>query len=182
MALVTAVGLAAALLFIDWAMLLIVSAVIAGVVAPLHLGIAMVTEDFSYGLLRRVAGWVLRAVAFVLMICGYAVSIGLATLPLLGLVAASAWYIFVEPTTSQDPANLSDEELCAAWQFSCAVLETCRTPEDLQSVANLRSRYLDEFERRRPDAFTEWLNAGPQAASHAADYFIRGHHGGDPAA
>lgn len=181
-----AIGLAAALVFIDWGSLLIAFVVTVGVIAPVHLSIAMVTEDLSYGLLRLVFRWGVRAAALVLTVCGYAASIGLFTLPLLGVVAVSAWFVFAgsdskapagEPGMLPEPAGLSDEELCGAWRRSFAVLEACQTPEEQQAVAELRSRYLDELERRRPETFAEWLAAGPKAAKDAAGYFVRGRHG-----
>jgi hypothetical protein len=177
-----AIGLVAALVFVDWATLLIAFVVTVGVIAPIHLSIAAVTEDLSFGLLRMVFRWSVRAAAVVLVICGFAASIGFATLPLLGVVAVSAWFVFAGPTSKPpagesgmlpEPASLSDEELCGAWRRSFAVLEACRTPDDRQAVVELRSRYLDEFERRRPEAFAEWLNAGPTATKDAAVYFVR---------
>jgi hypothetical protein len=184
------IGLVAALVFVDWATLFIAFVVTVGVIAPIHLSIAAVTEDLNYGLLRMVLRWAVRAAAVVLVICGFVASIGWATLPLLGVVAVSAWFVFggpmgealsqasvAEPEMLPEPAGLSDEELCGAWRRSFVVLEACRTPEDRQAVAELRSRYLDEFERRRPEAFAEWLNAGPKAAKDAALYFGRGERG-----
>lgn len=176
----TAFGLVAALVFVDWGALLIAFVVTIGVIAPIHLSIAAVTEDLSLGLLRMVLRWSVRAAGFVLVVCGFAASIGLATLPLLGVVAVSAWYVFAgassKPPVGElgmlpEPGSLSDEELCGAWRRSFAVLEACRTPEDRQTVAELRSRYLDEFERRRPEAFAEWLKAGPKATKDATVYF-----------
>lgn len=130
-----AVGLAAVLVFIDWATVLIVFAVTVGVIAPLHLSIALVTEDLSYGLLRLVFSWSVRAAALVLTICGYAASIGLATVPLLGVVAVSAWFVFAgsvskalarESEMLPEPAGLGDEEL---WGVAAEFRSTGRLPD-----------------------------------------------------
>lgn len=103
-------GLTGALMFIDWATLGIVFVVIVGLVAPIHLSIAMVTEGFTYGLLRMVVSWAVRAAVLILTLCGYAAAIGLATLPLLGLVALSAWFVFGVPRRREIDRYLSSGE------------------------------------------------------------------------
>jgi hypothetical protein len=86
------------------------------------------------------------------------------------------------PLKSLDPVNLtevSDEDLCLAWRRSFTELQTCTTDEQRLAVVAARNAYLDELERRAPEAFSQWLDSGPRAAGNPAKFFSpHTNHGG----
>jgi hypothetical protein len=55
---------------------------------------------------------------------------------------------------------LSIEELCGVWCETTAVLQQGAGMRDRQAVAEVRRICLDEFERRNPDGFQRWMEAG----------------------
>ncbi|TCM47142.1 hypothetical protein EV648_105623 [Kribbella sp. VKM Ac-2568] len=55
---------------------------------------------------------------------------------------------------------LSIEELCSVWGETTATLAQGAGPRDRQAVAEVRRICLDEFERRNPDGFLRWIEAG----------------------
>jgi hypothetical protein len=58
---------------------------------------------------------------------------------------------------------LSIEELCGVWSETATTLAQGAGPRDRQAVAEVRRICLDEFERRNPDGFHRWLDAGAPA-------------------
>ncbi|MEV8378512.1 hypothetical protein AB0P21_37585 [Kribbella sp. NPDC056861] len=58
---------------------------------------------------------------------------------------------------------LSIEELCGVWGETSKTLAHGAGPRDRQAVAEVRRICLDEFERRNPDGFHRWLDAGAPA-------------------
>jgi hypothetical protein len=58
---------------------------------------------------------------------------------------------------------LSIEELCGVWTETATTLAQGAGPRDRQAVAEVRRICLDEFERRNPDGFHRWLDAGAPA-------------------
>ena len=69
------------------------------------------------------------------------------------------------------PAGLSDSELCWAWRNSYfAAQRAASNPESLDRVSRARRGYLDEMQRRDPQGFATWLDAGARAASDPARY------------
>jgi type IV secretory pathway VirB10-like protein len=75
--------------------------------------------------------------------------------------------------------DLSDEDLCLAWRRSFTELQACTTDEQRLAVVTARNAYLDELERRAPEAFGQWLDSGPRAAGNPAKFFSpRTNHGG----
>jgi hypothetical protein len=59
--------------------------------------------------------------------------------------------------------GMSDDELCLAWRRSyISVMLAGSTANKLAAVA-LRAAYLDEIERRNPQAFQAWLASGASA-------------------
>jgi hypothetical protein len=58
---------------------------------------------------------------------------------------------------------LSIEELCGVWTETATQLAQGAGPRDRQAVAEVRRICLDEFERRNPDGFHRWLDAGAPA-------------------
>jgi hypothetical protein len=58
---------------------------------------------------------------------------------------------------------LSIEELCGVWTETATTLARGAGPRDRQAVAEVRRICLDEFERRNPDGFHRWLDAGAPA-------------------
>jgi len=55
---------------------------------------------------------------------------------------------------------LSIEELCGVWAETATQLAQGAGLRDRQAVAEVRRICLDEFERRNPDGFQRWLDAG----------------------
>lgn len=58
---------------------------------------------------------------------------------------------------------LSTEELCGVWSDTANQLSSGAGLRDRQAVAEVRRICLDEFERRNPDGFHRWLDAGAPA-------------------
>ncbi len=58
---------------------------------------------------------------------------------------------------------LSIEELCGVWGETAMTLAEGAGPRDRQAVAEVRRICLDEFERRNPDGFHRWIEAGAPA-------------------
>ncbi|MEV0802426.1 hypothetical protein AB0I34_32335 [Kribbella sp. NPDC050281] len=73
----------------------------------------------------------------------------------------------VQPTLR----DLTDEELCLAWRRSFKQLQSSTGRELRLGVADVRRAYLDELERRQPEAFAAWLASGPRAAGDPARFF-----------
>ncbi|GAA1619600.1 hypothetical protein GCM10009789_86640 [Kribbella sancticallisti] len=176
------IGLVSAVLFINWLTALVVFLMPAFVVGSVYLSVLSVSEQVTRRLLGEVVRWAVRAGAGVLAISGYAASIGLATLPLVVLIAATAPLALAENSNQEqhpqpwlpvEPAGLTDAELCAAWQHSSAALSDTSAPESRQLLAELRRRYLDELERRHPQVFAKWLQAMPAAGVDLVDYYLR---------
>lgn len=55
---------------------------------------------------------------------------------------------------------LSIEELCGVWRETSTKLADGAGPRDRQAVAEVRRICLDEFERRNPEGFQRWIEAG----------------------
>ncbi|TDD27747.1 hypothetical protein E1218_09510 [Kribbella turkmenica] len=79
-----------------------------------------------------------------------------------------------------DLTSLSDEDLCLAWRRSFTELQSCTTDEQRLLVIANRHAYLDELERRAPDAFSQWLDSGARAAGNPAKFFSPRTNHGDP--
>ncbi|MFI5696705.1 hypothetical protein ACIA58_32930 [Kribbella sp. NPDC051586] len=58
---------------------------------------------------------------------------------------------------------LSIEELCGVWSDTASQLSRGAGLRDRQAVAEVRRICLDEFERRNPEGFHRWLDAGAPA-------------------
>lgn len=58
---------------------------------------------------------------------------------------------------------LSIEELCKVWGETAVTLAQGAGTRDRQAVAEVRRICLDEFERRNPEGFRRWLDAGAPA-------------------
>ena len=66
---------------------------------------------------------------------------------------------------------LTDDELCQAWRTSSsAIAQPGPNPTQQAQLVAARQRYLDEFERRDPAGFQQWLAAGPQPDSDPSQY------------
>jgi hypothetical protein len=200
----TAIGLAAALVFMNWSTIVVVFLLTALVGGSIHFNVAAVQEKATTRLLTEAVRWALRASVGVLAICGYVAAVGLATLPLLGLIAATSPLVLRQQSARSMPADdrlaeapppappaspekppagaglpgnledLSDEDLCLAWRRSFTALQNCDIVENQLALIEARERYLDELERRRPDAFAEWLQTMPRAAGDPTRYYVRG--------
>lgn len=65
---------------------------------------------------------------------------------------------------------LSIEELCSVWGETTTTLAQGAGPRDRQAVAEVRRICLDEFERRNPDGFQRWIEAG--ASGDPSSYLL----------
>jgi hypothetical protein len=72
-------------------------------------------------------------------------------------------YIADEKLIASLQCPLSIEELCGVWGETSKTLAHGAGPRDRQAVAEVRRICLDEFERRNPDGFHRWLDAGAPA-------------------
>ena len=68
--------------------------------------------------------------------------------------------------------ELSDEEICLAWRRSFTRLQGSATAEQRAAMADVRRAYLDELERRSPEAFAAWIESGARAAGDPARFFV----------
>jgi hypothetical protein len=69
-----------------------------------------------------------------------------------------------------DVVALADAELCQAWVATFETLQSAPDWMALERVAMLRQSYLDELERRDPDALVAWLHSGACASSNPGRY------------
>ncbi|GAB3837988.1 hypothetical protein [Kribbella italica] len=65
---------------------------------------------------------------------------------------------------------LSIEELCGVWRETTETLASGAGTRDRQAVAEVRRICLDEFERRNPEGFLQWIEAG--APSNPGVYLL----------
>ncbi len=65
---------------------------------------------------------------------------------------------------------LSIEELCGVWRETTKTLASGAGVRDRQAVAEVRRICLDEFERRNPEGFLQWIEAG--APSNPGVYLL----------
>jgi hypothetical protein len=72
------------------------------------------------------------------------------------------------------PDVMGDDDLCRAWCSSFVALQRSDTEEARMRVVGIRAIYLDEIERRHPDAFQAWLAAGARASQDPRRYLGRG--------
>jgi hypothetical protein len=222
------VGVLTAFVFIGLSTIVVAFLMGGIMVGSVHLSVGLAQEREIPALIREVLMWAGRAGLVMVAICGYAAAVGLATLPLLLLIAATSppvigWLYAsradgaartsavsrvevapaeakparaprvkttmrrrskpkaqqpatpepaaVQPTAAINLTELSDEELCLAWRRSYIELQSCTTEQRRLEVVARRNAYLDELERRAPDAFAEWLESGPRAAGDPAKFF-----------
>lgn len=66
--------------------------------------------------------------------------------------------------------RLSDKELCKAWRESFRVLLDAIEPRAKCRVVRLRQTYLEELERRHPDALEAWLASHPRPSAGPEKY------------
>lgn len=77
----------------------------------------------------------------------------------------------VLPVTTVSPTTMSTTALVHAWCGSFAALARARTSTARAAVAARRCEYLDELERRHPDAVRRWLHSGAHAAGDPSRFF-----------
>jgi hypothetical protein len=98
------------------------------------------------------------------------------------LVLLSRWFGAWFATAEQLPADdlvpfsdLSADDLCRAWRRTCTALRQAETWHERLRIAARRQAYLDELERRRPEGFAAWLEAGPDTADPSMIFSTKGH-------
>ncbi|GLW89240.1 hypothetical protein [Actinokineospora globicatena] len=81
-----------------------------------------------------------------------------------GLVILVEWVAFalvgalaVAAIPLRGGRGYSTEYLCARWTATLLTLNQAKTPTEAAGVLRIRQRYLDELERRHPEAFSRWL-------------------------
>jgi hypothetical protein len=77
----------------------------------------------------------------------------------------------VVPVATVSTATMSTTALVHAWCGSFAALARARTSTARAAVAARRCEYLDELERRHPDAMRRWLDSGAFAAGDPSRFF-----------
>jgi hypothetical protein len=71
--------------------------------------------------------------------------------------------------------ELTDRELCAAWQQSCSALDAATSAQTTARVVRERAVYVEELARRYPVGVTAWLIAGPVAVPDPLAYLNQSH-------
>lgn len=86
------------------------------------------------------------------------------------------------PVIGEDTlAGMSIHQLCRAWRQSwLMLLDTRLDPTQWIRVAETRSRYLDELERRDPTGFSRWLGSGARAGGNPLKFITPPVHPMDP--
>ncbi|WP_406047476.1 hypothetical protein [Kribbella sp. NBC_00889] len=115
-------------------------------VGAVYVSFGLARELPAAELIRAAPRWAGPGGLSVLAICGYAGAVGAETLVLLA-------------------------QLCLAWRRSFKQLQSSTGRELRLGVADVRRAYLDELERRQPEAFAAWLASGPRAAGDPARFF-----------
>ncbi len=77
----------------------------------------------------------------------------------------------VLPVASVSTTTMSTTALVHAWCGSLAALARARTSTARAAVAARRCEYLDELERRHPDAVRRWLDSGAHVAGDPSRFF-----------
>ncbi|MFI6831601.1 hypothetical protein ACIBG5_31175 [Kribbella sp. NPDC050241] len=199
--LLAAIGVIASLVFVSPATNLAALLISTMTVGAVYVSFGLARELPAAELIRAAPRWAGLGGLLVLAICGYAAAVGAETLVLLALLVATSPPIVVriwpmpklarEPETGRYPEvesideativqldvvqptvrDLTDEELCLAWRRSFKQLQSSTGRELRLGVADVRRAYLDELERRQPEAFAAWLASGPRAAGDPARFF-----------
>lgn len=125
---------------------------------------------------RLVQGTALVAGCLITVVLVVALGGGLLLVPV--SIGALSWaavssYRGTGPVTTPGPAGavpdlpvpsgsvqLTTGQLCVAWEMSGALLSRALPGAERDQIVALRRRYLDELERRDPDGFRRWLDAG----------------------
>lgn len=72
-------------------------------------------------------------------------------------------------------AELTDDQLCAAWRLTCKALESNPPAIVLTGIVGARAAYIEELTRRYPSAATAWIMAGPAIAGDPTPFITRKH-------
>ncbi len=72
------------------------------------------------------------------------------------------------------PDVMGDDDLCRAWCSSFVALQRAESEEARMRVVGMRAIYLDELERRHPEAFQVWMAAGARASQDPRRFLGRG--------
>ncbi|TCC45089.1 hypothetical protein E0H75_31755 [Kribbella capetownensis] len=199
--LLAAIGVIASLVFVSPASNLVAFLISAITVGAVYFSFGLARELPPAELIRAAPRWAGLGGLLVLAACGYGAAVGAETLVLLALLIATSPPIIVriwpmpkparEPEPDRHPdvesidegtivqldvvrptlRDLTDEELCLAWRRSFKQLQSSTGRELRLGVADVRRAYLDELERRQPEAFAAWLASGPRAAGDPARFF-----------
>jgi hypothetical protein len=199
--LLATIGLAAAIVFVGLSTNLVAFLVAAAVAGAAALQVGLARELPSADLIRSTPRLAVLGGLLVLAICGFAAAVGLETLVLVGLIITLSPPVLARlrpaarqpaepmrqpqdvplpsiPTprylsaVARSLCELSDEEICLAWRRSFTRLQNPSTAEHRSAMADVRRAYLDELERRSPDAFAAWIQSGARAAGDPAKFFI----------
>jgi len=163
----------------------ILLAVVFTLVWPLAVVIRHVTDDAPYESAVMVAA---TAAAAVLCLPGLVRLLAWGALGLATALILAAVFVLIDlvvperrPWRSRRQRKLArmsgaqfveDEALIASLQCPLSIEELCGVWRDRQAVAEVRRICLDEFERRNPDGFHRWLDAG--APTNPSTYLLPG--------
>jgi hypothetical protein len=181
------IGAAAGILFVP----VTVSVMVFVCGAALDLGLRLAIADTAVPDRRALAAVCTRDGFAMLAFAGYCGAIGVVALPLLGLAVVTApsvlkalptWFgarSAAEETLAVDDtlplSNLSEHDLCVVWRRSCKAVRKAETSYERMRIVARRQAYLDELERRRPEAFATWLEIGPDATDPSTIFSTKGH-------
>ena len=199
--LLATIGLASAIVFVGLSTNVVAFLIAAFVAGAAALQVGLARELPSADLIRSTPRLAVLGGLLVLAICGFAAAVGLETLVLVGLIITLSPPVLARlrpaarrpaepqrqpqdvprpplPTprylsaVARSLCELSDEEICLAWRRSFTRLQTSSTAEQRSAMADVRRAYLDELERRSPEAFAAWIGSGARAAGDPARFFI----------
>jgi hypothetical protein len=74
------------------------------------------------------------------------------------------------------PDRMDDVDICLAWCSSYVALQRVRTAESRLRVVQMRALYLDDLERRNPDALLAWMASGARAAGDPSRFLAGSAH------
>lgn len=150
---------------------LVAIAIMAGVVAIFSLSLrknGFGDPETARSDARGIGRAVLAAVGVGVATAGLTASAGGAGLALVLMVAGASPAVVGRLTTrmhaDERPApSMTDDELCRAWRASYTAMHQVCSAAELARLVELRSEYLDEFERRDGAGFGRWMSGLPRS-------------------
>lgn len=159
--------------------------------AAIDLGLRLAVAETAVPSRRAMAADCARDGFAMVAVAGYGAAVGSVAVWLLAFIVVSAppvlvllsrwvgaWFATADQMPPDDLVPFSDlsaDDLCRAWRRTCTALRQAETWHERLRIAARRQAYLDELERRRPEGFAAWLEAGPDTADPSMIFSSKGH-------